>query len=100
MLFAPLLLASCGKFSDGTSIWQGGLWAIPTITTIGTIVFLFLAYKASQSGSKIQTKDERGVAVTKYSDENVPIYKTGYFIFFIGFLIATIAIIITVNAEK
>ncbi len=53
----------------------------------GAGLFWYLAIKASKSGSKVQDKS----GTTVYSDENVPVWKTGYGIFAI---ILTVALIV------
>lgn len=100
VMMISLIAQSCGKFSDGTSVWQAGLWIIPTITGLASLFFLFLAYRDSKSGSWYWGKNSRGVDVKIESKENVPIYKTAFFAFFAILLLVTIGIIIWVNADK
>jgi hypothetical protein len=98
-LFAPfiLFLLSCGKFHDtGTSVWSEGLWILPWLTGLGAAFFGYKTYKAATSGSIITHAD----GTTEESDENVPFYKTGWFYFAAGLLVATIAIILSVNGDK
>ncbi len=80
--------------------WGGGLFLLPVITVIGAIIFFIQAYKASKSNSTTQvgtgTSDSRVVDNTG----NVPITKTGQFWFAVVLAIATIVIIIMVNADK
>lgn len=96
-IIAAFLLTGCGKFSDGTSIWQGGLWIIPTVTQLAALWFLYVALRAQKSGSyKI---NEAGF-VTKEDGGKMPIYQIGQFWFFVGFQLATIGIIIWQNLEK
>ena len=90
-----ILMQSCGKFSDGTSVWQGGLWLLPTVTLTASLFFLGLAYFASRSGSWWWQNHR-----IKESKENIPIIKVPFFIFFIVLLIATIVIAIVVNSER
>lgn len=96
-LLLSILLFSCGKFSDGGgSVWQQGLWVVPWLTGLGGTWFMYLAYKASKSNSTTQTKDGRIIDNTG----NVPIYKLGKFYFACALYLATIIIVIMVNADK
>lgn len=92
-------LVSCGKFSDGSSVWQGGLWVIVALPLIGAAIFFYQAYKASQSGSTTQV-NRGGQVIKVHSDENVPIYKLGKFWFGVGLVVAAIVFVIMVNADK
>jgi len=94
-IFAMLLLTGCGKFSDGQSVWAGGVWIIPILLFSAAGFFLYIAIKKSKSGSEQQTS--RGI---KSYDENVPVYKIGQFWFAIGFIVAAIIVIIIQNGEK
>jgi len=96
-LFASLLftLASCSNFADGTSVWGKGLWLLPWITGVGGLLFMYMAYLSSKSNST--TTDASG---RKEYTGNVPIYKTGQFIFSVILLIVTIVIVASVNANK
>lgn len=96
----PFFLVSCGKFRDGSSIWQGGLWLIPAVTFLAGCVFMYFGYRASKSGSIYYKKDAQGVNREFSSDENTPIYKTGQFVFAVIFWLATVGIIIWQNLEK
>lgn len=95
-LFAIVLLTSCGHYADGTSVWAGGLFLIPSITLAGALIFGYQAYVASRSNSTTQDKD-RGI-IDNTGD--VPIYKLGKFYFAVALFVATIVIIIMVNADK
>ena len=97
ILFSLLtvLLMSCGKFSDGTSVWQDGLIIIPLLTGLGSLIFFYIAWLKSKSGSEQQTPTGY-----KYSDKNVPLYKIGQFWYSVALAVATIVIIIMVNADK
>lgn len=97
LLTIVTLLSSCGKHRDGTSVWAGGLWIIPVLTTIGAFIFFVNAFRASQSGS---TKYNQSTGKTESSSENVPIYKSGFFWFGLACAVATIVIAFVVNAEK
>lgn len=91
------LLMSCGKFRDGSSIWQGGLWLIFVLPLLGSIPFFYTAYKASKSGSV--TRDPKTMLEIQ-SDENVPIYKIPQFWFGVALVIAAVVFIIMQNHEK
>ena len=91
-----ILLSSCGKHRDGTSVWAGGLWIIPTVTALACIWFTYLSVKASKSNSTQQLPSGK----TLDNTGNVPVYKMGKFYFAVGFLLATIAIVIIVNGDK
>ena len=99
-IFALLstLLMSCGKFRDGSSIWQGGLWLIFVLPLCGAAIFFWTAYKASKSGSVIQ--DQYAPGAKREYDENVPIYKIPQFWFGVALVIAAIVFIIMQNHEK
>ncbi|MBN8668778.1 MAG: hypothetical protein J0M30_14870 [Chitinophagales bacterium] len=94
-----MMFTGCGKFSDGTSVWSEGLWIIPTLTFIGGLIFLYFGYRASRSGSERYEK-VNGVDKLVSSDENVPLHKTGQFVFAVILFLATIGIIIWQNLEK
>jgi len=97
-LFAFIILSislmSCGKFPDGTSVWQGGLWLVAVLPFLGSLYFFYTAYKSSKSGSNINPLMGGG------EGGNVPIYKHGRFWFGVGFVVASIIIIIMVNGDK
>lgn len=101
------LLASCGKFSDGTSVWGGGLGIIPWLTGIGAVACLVIAYLSSKSNSTTQHSSggknpniPGGGPWTEDNTGNVPFYKLGWFYFSVALAIATIIIVIMVNADK
>lgn len=89
------LLPSCAHFRDGQSVWAEGLWIIPWLTGLGSVFFFYLAYRSSKSNSEIRTW-----AYYKDNTGNVPIWGHGFFVFFVGLLIATIAIIVIQTGEK
>jgi len=91
-----VILTSCGKFSDGTSIWSDGLWVIPTITFLASVGFLYTSWRMSRSGGKRQLPQ----GGWEYTSEPVSVFKIGRFWFGVGLLIATIIIIIVQNWEK
>ena len=84
-ILTAFVFASCGKHSDGTSVWAGGLWLAPLLTGIGTVVFGLLTLTSSTSG----TVGKKGNT-----------FNVGYGIFTVCLLIATIVIIWMVNADK
>lgn len=95
LTIACFTLTSCGKFSDGTSVWQGGLFIIPLLTFVGSVIFFYQAWRSSKSNSK-----QSSYTGTKDNTGNVSIFSMGRFWFGVGLLIATIAIIIMVNSDK
>lgn len=90
---------SCGKFSDGTSIWKEGGWIVPALTFVAGLIFLFFGIKAWLSGSSQYQKVD-GVDRLVHSDKRVPFFSVGQVLFAIAFFIATIVIIIVQNLEK
>jgi hypothetical protein len=96
VLVAAFIFTSCATFTGtSTSVWSDGLWIIPWLTGIGSLVFLGFAYRSSKSGSVIS-----GPNGEEQSDENVPIYKIGTFWYGITCLIATLLIIWNVVSNK
>ena len=91
-----ILLTGCAQFSDGSSVWQEGLWIIPTVTGLGALLFFYFAYRASRSNSTQQIPGRGKVDNTG----NVPIYKTGFFVFSMILVLATIVIIFAVSGDK
>lgn len=90
------MLTSCVNFAGTeTSVWSGGLWMIPLITSIGSAIFFYFAYKSSTSGSVIQTTQGE-----EKSDKNVPIYKIGTFWYGVTCLMATLLIILNVISNR
>jgi hypothetical protein len=74
ILLASLFLTSCGKFSDGTSVWQSGLWIIAWLCPIGIALLAWSGYRSSKSGD--ETPDPNYPGGWRYSDNNVPFIKT------------------------
>lgn len=89
-----ITLASCGKHSDGTSVWAGMLWILPFITTAATFYFGYKLLKSYQSGSFIITKTGERI------DSDKKIIDKGWLFFTAFCLVLTIVIIILVNADK
>lgn len=58
-------------------------WIAVFFCMIASLVWLFLAWRASRSGSIITTFNSLGHRIETPSKENIPIYKTGYFFFFL-----------------
>lgn len=94
-ILSTLLLTSCGKHADGTSVWAEGVWIIPMLMLLGGLTFMYLAYRASKSNSTQQysggTKDNTG---------NVPIYKVGKFWLAVALFVAAVVVVIVQNSEK
>ncbi len=57
-------------------------WIAIFFCYIASLVWLYLAWRASKSGSIVTTYNEKQHRIETPSDENVPIYKTGWFVFF------------------
>lgn len=101
LFILSIAFISCGKFSDGTSVWQEGLWIAPLLTGLGAAWFGVLTYLSwRKGGTEGYIYDEKGLPRWTQDDKRFPIYKASHFWFFAGLLLATIAIIWWVNAEK
>lgn len=100
MVIGSFLLASCGKYADGTSVWGGGLFIIPWVTGIGSLVCFYVAYLSSKSNSTTQVGTGGPRPTVKDNTGNVPITKIGWFWFGVALAVATIIIVIMVNADK
>jgi hypothetical protein len=87
-------LLSCAHFHDdpSVSVWSGGVWILPWLTGIGSIVCYVLAYLSSKSNSTTQTKHG-----TIDNTGNVPITQIGWFWFGVALTVATIIIVYVVN---
>lgn len=96
-LFAVICLAvaGCGKFRDGSSVWQDGLWILPWIAGLLCLFCGYNTYIDWQSGW--QQDDLAGHTEGK---KKLPLYKIPYFWFTVILFVATIVIIWVVNAEK
>lgn len=68
------------KLAPWAQSWD--FWALLFLCYLSSLIWLYRAYRASQSGSIITTFNELGHRIETPSDENIPIYKTGYFLFF------------------
>lgn len=79
------------------SAFGGGLWIIILLIASGAAYFFVRAYKASQSGSSVYNPQLKR---TLYSDKNVPIYKTGYFILGCIAVVALIGAIAIMISER
>lgn len=82
-LFALIVFAlpSCASFPDGSSVWQKGLWIAPWATFIGSVLCFVAAYRATRPVNAKITES--------------------YFVWFgVALLIATILIVVMVNADK
>ena len=76
----------------------GGLWIIPLLTLIGSLIFFYQSYKASKSVSVRHPNSAGKPAFV--SDENVPIYKVGVFKFAVALLVATIVIFFMMYSDR
>ena len=101
VLVALFVLSGCAKFEDGTSVWADNLWIVPSLTAIGSLIFLIVAYLGSKSNSTttIYPKDG-GQPIVTDNTGNVPIYKFGQFYFAVALAVATIIIILMVTIGK
>ena len=90
----PIFLSSCVNF-HGTdkSVWSGGMWVIPVVIGLGTIIFSFLAYKQSVGGT-IEYKKNGFVWDLVETNEKIPIYKVPYFYFAIGTIVINFMVIL------
>jgi hypothetical protein len=91
------LFTGCAHYSDGTSVWAGGLWLVPSVTSFGAIAFFIAAYRSSKSGSWKNPQYSGGKNV---EGGNVPIWEHGFFWFSVACAIATVAIIFMVISDK
>lgn len=74
----------------------GGLWIILVLLAGAAGLFWYLAIKASKSGSKYQDKSGN----TVYSDQNIPVWKTGYGKFAIALTIALIVVYFLMRSDR
>jgi len=98
LIACTFMLVGCADFADtpGKSVWSEGMWIIPWLTGVGSVIFFYQAYRGSKSGSNI-IKEGR---VTDEEGGNVPIYKFGFFWFGVALAVATGLIILNVISEK
>lgn len=89
------MLASCGKFSDGTSVWADKVWLIPVLGVLGGLVFIALAWKASKSNSTTQIPGG-----TANNTGNVPITKLAKFWGGVLLIVFAIVVIIYQNSQR
>jgi hypothetical protein len=96
-----MLAMSCGKFSDGTSVWQGGLWIIPWVIGAGAGICWFLTIKSWLAGGTQGwvKKDEYRSEYTT-DDKKFPIWEASFFWFSVALTVADIIVIILVNGDK
>lgn len=90
------VMIACGKFADGTSVWQDGMWLIPTILFLAAVYSFYRANKAYNSGGSWNWLGNKKV----YSDKPANIWTIGAFWFGIIFTLVFIGVIIWQNAEK
>jgi hypothetical protein len=57
-------------------------WIAIFFCYIASLVWLYLAYRASRSGSITMKIEKFKPNVETHSDENIPLWKHGYFVFF------------------
>lgn len=98
--FVSIFLMSCGKFSDGTSVWQGGLWIVPAVTGGASIVFWILTIVEWLKGGTVGWTKKGNIWDYTEDNKKFPIYRASFFVFAIGCTIATIVIFLLVNADK
>lgn len=93
-----MLLASCGHFKDGTSVWSGGLWIILVIGIGGTIASTIRGILQTRSGSERlrSSPDDPG----EPNLPNLPFWKVRGGQLAIVLFILTIIFIIAVNGTK
>lgn len=89
-------LASCGHYSDGTSVWSGQMWLAPAAFFGLAGMFFYMAYRSSKSGS---LKNPLYTGGKKEEGGNVPIYQLPVFWFGVVCFVASLIIIWAVNAE-
>jgi len=94
VIFIPVMLGGCVNF-HGTdkSVWSGGMWVIPVVIGLGTIIFSFLAYKQSIGGT-IEYKKNGFAWDLVETNEKIPIYKVPYFYFAIGTIVINFMVIL------
>ncbi len=85
-LLAISFLSGCATFHDEptVSVWAEGGWLVFWLPFLGSLLFFYLSYRASKSGSEA-LPNSSGVKPYK-SDKNLPIYKTGGKFYFAVFL--------------
>lgn len=95
-----MLISSCGKFRDGTSIYAEGGWVIPAIPAIGALIGWGMYIAGRNSGAVIADKNKTSPTYGKWikSDGKAlpewPLY-VGIFCTLI-----TVAIIVAMNWDK
>lgn len=101
IVLISMMAMSCGKFSDGTSVWQEGLWTIPWLLLAGAGVCWYLTIKSWRAGGTqgwVKKNDYQSEYTT--DDKKFPIWRASFFWFAVGLTIAAIVVIIMVNADK
>lgn len=91
-----LFLTSCGRYSDGTSVWAGLAWLLLVVTFVPAAWFFSVAYRKSKSGSESNNREEGYQA----SEKNVKITSIGQFWYGVALTAVGIIIIIVQNASK
>lgn len=99
-------LASCSKYSDGTSVWADGVWIIFWLPFLASFAFLYFAWKAHKSNSTIQHPTggnnpnlPGGGSWIEDNTGNVPLHKIGQFWFFVILQVASWAIVVYQNSQ-
>jgi hypothetical protein len=100
VIIVSMIAMSCGKFSDGTSVWQQGLWIVPTLTGGGALTFWILTFVEWLKGGTVGWVQKGHEWHWTEDDKKFPIYRASFFWFAVGCTIATIIIFIMVNADK
>ena len=78
----------------------GGLWIIPVLTFVGSIIFFRAAYLSSKSDSTTQVRNPDGTSTIIDNTGNVPIYELGLFWFGVICVVATIVVLIGMRRAK
>lgn len=79
----------------------GGLWIIPLLTFIGSVIFFVGAWKVRKGG--YEKYIDRGKLVPgewAKDDKKLPIYKSGRFIFAVALLVATALILLAMYSDR
>ena len=68
------------KLAPFAQSWD--FWVLLFACYGASLIWLFFAWRASKSGSIITTFDKNNHRIETPSDENISIFKSGYFAFF------------------
>jgi hypothetical protein len=94
LLFSLLILTSCGHYSDGTSVWAGGIGIIAWVIGILAAMCTYFTYRSYTSGS-VGPDGVKNPSATRR-----PLTTIGVFWFAVILWCALIGMIIIQNAEK